>query len=431
MSAIICEVEIGSPAERAGIVAGDELISINGAAIRDVLDYKFYSYDKKLKVELARKTVKIKKDEGEDLGLVFETYLMDKAKRCANNCIFCFVDQMPEGMRETLYFKDDDARMSFLLGNYISLTNLSEEDIDRMIRMHISPINVSVHATDPEIRRQMVRNKNAGECFGILKRFCNAGIKVNCQIVVCPGINDGEVLKNSIKDLLSLGENVESIAIVPVGITKYREKLYPLDPMTKENAKETLLIADAFGKECIKERGERVVYVADEIYIKAELPLPGDEYYDSYPQLDNGVGLMTLMHEEFSAALKYTDIPEKIEGFTVATGVSAAPLIRKLIDELKEKCDNIESAEVYAIKNEFFGETIDVAGLVTGKDMISQLRDKKLSKRLLIPAVMLRQGETVFLDDISVADIERELGVTVIPVENDGDALLTAILGNE
>ncbi|MBE6912419.1 MAG: DUF512 domain-containing protein [Ruminococcaceae bacterium] len=430
MSALICEVENGSPAYRAGIVPGDELISINGSAIRDVLDYKFYSYDKKLKVELKRKTVKIKKEEGEDLGLVFETYLMDKAKRCANNCIFCFVDQMPEGMRETLYFKDDDARMSFLLGNYISLTNLSEEDIDRMIRMHISPINVSVHATDPEVRRKMVRNKNAGECFGILKRFSEAGIKLNCQIVVCPGINDGEVLKNSISDLLSLG-GVESIAIVPVGITKYREKLYPLDPMTKENAKETLLIADAFGKECIKERGERVVYVADEIYIKAELPLPGDEYYDSYPQLDNGVGLMTLMHEEFSAALKYTDIPEKIEGFTIATGVSAAPFIRKLIDELKEKCDNIECAEVYAIKNEFFGETIDVAGLVTGKDMINQLRDKKLSKRLLIPAVMLRQGETVFLDDISVADIERELGITVIPVENDGDALLTAILGNE
>ncbi len=431
MSAIICEVEIGSPAERAGIVAGDELISINGAAIRDVLDYKFYSYDKKLKVELARKTVKIKKDEGEDLGLVFETYLMDKAKRCANNCIFCFVDQMPEGMRETLYFKDDDARMSFLLGNYISLTNLSEEDIDRMIRMHISPINVSVHATDPEIRRQMVRNKNAGECFGILKRFCNAGIKVNCQIVVCPGINDGEVLKNSIKDLLSLGENVESIAIVPVGITKYRDKLYPLSPMTKEKARETLDIVDSFGKDCINNRGERVVYSADEIYIKAEIPLPRDEYYDSYPQLDNGVGLMTLMHEEFSAALRYTDIPERIEDFTVATGVSAAPFMRKLIDELKEKCHNIDSAEVYPIRNEFFGETIDVAGLVTGHDMINQLRDKKLSKRLLIPAVMLRQGETVFLDDVSVADIEKELGVTVIPVENDGDALLTAILGNE
>ncbi|MBQ7119724.1 MAG: DUF512 domain-containing protein [Oscillospiraceae bacterium] len=431
MSALICEVEKGSPAYRAGIVPGDELISINGSAIRDVLDYKFYSYDKKLKVELKRKTVKIKKEEGEDLGLVFETYLMDKAKRCANNCIFCFVDQMPEGMRETLYFKDDDARMSFLLGNYISLTNLSEEDIDRMIRMHISPINVSVHATDPEVRRKMVRNKNAGECFDILKRFSEAGIKLNCQIVVCPGINDGEVLKNSISDLLSLGEEVESIAIVPVGITKYREKLYPLDPMTKENAKETLRIVDAFGEDCIEQRGERVVYAADEIYIKAELPLPEDEYYDSYPQLDNGVGLMTLMHEEFSAALKYTDIPEKIEGFTIATGVSVAPFIRKLIDELKEKCDNIESAEVYAIKNEFFGETIDVAGLVTGKDMINQLRDKKLSKRLLIPAVMLRQGETVFLDDISVADIERELGITVIPVENDGDALLTAILGNE
>ncbi len=429
MSARITEVESGSLAERAGIVSGDELVSINGKPIRDVLDYKFYSYDKRLKVELRRKTVRIKKEEGEDLGLVFETYLMDKAKRCANNCVFCFVDQMPKGMRETLYFKDDDARMSFLLGNYISLTNLSEDDIERMIRMHISPVNVSVHVTDPDLRRAMVRNPRAGECMNILRKLTEAGIRVNCQIVVCPGLNDGEVLKSSISDLLSLGEAVESIAVVPVGITKHRDGLYPLVPMDERTAKETIGIIDSFGEENLKARDDRIVYGADELYIKANLPIPEDEYYGSYPQLDNGVGLMRLLAFEFRAALSYTDIPSEVEKFTVATGVSAAPFIRNLIDELAKKCDNINGSEVYAVKNDFFGETVDVAGLVTGGDLIETLRGKPLGKRLLIPAVMLRHGENVFLDDVSVADVERELGVTVISVENDGDALLSAMLG--
>ena len=428
MSAYIKEVETGSPAERAGIIAGDELVSINGHNIRDVLDYKFYSYDKRLKIELARKKVKVKKDEGEDLGLVFETYLMDKAKRCANNCVFCFVDQMPEGMRETLYFKDDDARMSFLLGNYITLTNLSEEDIERIIRMHISPVNISVHATDPEVRKKMVRNPRAGECFEIMRRFTDAGISLNCQIVVCPGLNDGEILRRSISDMLSLGECIESIAVVPVGITKYRDGLYQLTPMTAQNAEETIRIVEEIGEKTKAERGNRVVYAADELYIKAGISLPQDSYYDGYPQLDNGVGLMTLMREEFCDALEYTDIPELVEPFCVATGVSASPFIRKLIDELKEKCDNIDSVEVYAVKNNFFGETIDVAGLVTGRDLIEALRGKKLAKRLLIPSVMLRHGENVFLDDVSVDDVERELGVTVVPVENDGGQLLAAML---
>ncbi len=428
MSAYIKEVEQNSPAHRAGIVVGDELVSINGHNIRDVLDYKFYSYDKRLKIELARKKIKIKKDEGEDLGLVFETYLMDKAKRCANNCVFCFVDQMPKGMRETLYFKDDDARMSFLLGNYITLTNLSEEDIERIIRMHISPVNISVHATDPEVRKKMVRNPRAGECFDIMRRFTEAGISLNCQIVVCPGLNDGELLHKSISDMLSLGECIESIAVVPVGITKYRDGLYPLTPMTAETALETIRIVEELGEKTKAVRGDRVVYAADELYIKAKKSLPENEYYDGYPQLDNGVGLMTLLQEEFRDALEYTEIPERIEGFSVATGVSAAPFIRKLIDELKEKCDNIGSAEVYAVRNSFFGETIDVAGLVTGRDLISALRGKKLAKRLLIPSVMLRHGENVFLDDISVKDVERELCVEVVPVENDGNGLLAAML---
>ncbi len=429
MGAYITEVESGSLAERAGIVSGDELISINGRIIRDVLDYKFYSYDRRLKIQLSDRVVKIKKDEGEDIGLTFETYLMDKAKRCANNCVFCFVDQMPKGMRETLYFKDDDARMSFLLGNYISLTNLSEDDIERMIRMHISPVNVSVHVTDPELRRKMIRNPRAGECFETMKRLTRAGIRINAQIVVCPGLNDGDVLKNSISDLLSLGEEVSSIAVVPVGITKHRDGLYPLSALSREDAQKTIDIVDSFADENIKKRGERVVYCSDELYIKAELSLPDDEYYDDYPQLDNGVGLMSLLRREFMLALEYSDIPDKISGFSVATGVSAAPFIRKLIDELAKKCNNIESSEVFEIRNEFFGETVDVAGLVTGKDLIKTLSEKKLAKRLLIPSVMLRHGENVFLDDVSVADVEKALGVTVVSVENDGDALLSAMLG--
>lgn len=429
MGAKIESVEPKSPAARAGIVAGDELISINGKPVKDVLDYKFYSYDRRLVIELARKKVKIKKEEGQDLGINFETYLIDKAKRCANNCVFCFVDQMPEGMRETLYFKDDDARMSFLLGNYISLTNLSEDDIERMVRMHISPVNVSVHVTDPEIRRKMVRNRRAGECMDIMRRFADAGIVMNCQIVVCPGLNDGEVLKNTIKDLLSLGENVESIAVVPVGITKYRDNLYPLRTMTKEEARETIAIVDDFGEKCLKERDMRVVYAADEMYIKASIPIPTESYYDGYPQLGNGVGLITLLEAEFLDSLEFDGVPESAEPFTVATGVSAAPFIQKLVDELAKKCHNINNSKVYAVKNDFFGETINVAGLVTGRDLINQLRGKKLEKRLIIPDVMLRSGETVFLDDVSIEDVERELGVMVVPVENDGGKLLSAMLG--
>lgn len=429
MGARIESVEPKSPADRAGIKAGDELVSINGKPIHDVLDYKFYSYDRRLVVELARKKVKIRKDEGEDLGINFETYLMDKAKRCANNCVFCFVDQMPKGMRETLYFKDDDARMSFLLGNYISLTNLSEEDIRRMVRMRISPVNISVHATNPEIRRKMLRNRHAGECMDIMRRFSEADIMMNCQIVVCPGLNDGEVLKDTIRDLLSLGESVESIAVVPVGITKYRDNLYLLKAMTAQEAEETINIVNHFGENCLKERDMRVVYAADELYIKAGIPLPPEGYYDGYPQLGNGVGLVTLLEAEFLDSLEFDGVPESAEPFTIATGVSAAPFIQKLVDELAKKCHNIGSSKVYAIRNDFFGETINVAGLVTGRDLINQLRGEKLEKRLIIPDVMLRSGETVFLDDVSISDVERELGVEVVPVENDGGKLLSAMLG--
>lgn len=429
MCAKICQVEHGSPAHKARIKAGEELFSINGHSIADVLDYKFYSYDSVLNIKVGDRNVRVKKQEGEDLGLVFESYLMDKAKRCANKCIFCFIDQLPEGMRETLYFKDDDARMSFLMGNYISLTNLSEQDIERMIRMRISPINVSVHATDPQVRQKMLGNPRAGECMNILKRFAQANITLNCQIVACPGVNDGEVLKKSLEDLVSLAPAVGSISVVPVGLTRFREKLYPLKPVDKKTACEIIDIVDEVGASCVLKHGSRIVFCGDELYIKAGRNIPGTEYYEDYPQLENGVGLIALMQEEFAFALEDVSGDEIIAPFTMATGVSAAPFIAKLIDDLAKKCNNVFKWQVVPVKNRFFGETIDVAGLVTGKDLIHELAGKELGERLFIPEVMLRHGTHVFLDDVSVEQAERELGVPIIPVMNDGGVLLDSILG--
>ncbi len=429
MCAKICQVEHGSLAYKARIKAGEDLVSINGHSIADVLDYKFYSYDSVLNIKVGDRNVRVRKQEGEDLGLVFESYLMDKAKRCANKCIFCFIDQLPEGMRETLYFKDDDARMSFLMGNYISLTNLSEKDIERMIRMRISPINVSVHATDPEVRRKMLGNPRAGECMNILKRFAQANITLNCQIVACPGVNDGEVLKKSLEDLISLAPSVGSVSVVPVGLTRFRENLYPLNPVDKKTACEIIDIVNEAGDRCVREHGSRIVFCGDELYIKAGRDIPDTEYYEDYPQLENGVGLLALMEEEFKFALEDVSGDEIIAPFTIATGVSAAPFIAKLIDDLAKKCNNVFKWQVVPVPNRFFGETIDVAGLVTGRDLIRELLGRDLGERIFIPEVMLRHGTHVFLDDVSVEQAERELGVPIIPVMNDGGVLLDSILG--
>lgn len=434
---VIQTVEVGSPAHRAGVQSGETLTHVNGNPIVDVLDYKFYSYDPKVELTLkksdgSQRTVSVRKREGEDLGLEFETYLMDRARSCANNCIFCFVDQMPQGMRKTLYFKDDDARLSFLMGNYLTLTNLSEREIQRIIDLRISPINVSVHTTDPELRVEMLKNKRAGDSIDVMRRFAHNHITMNCQIVSCPEINDGKALERTLKDLAEMFPAVNSISVVPVGVTKYRDGLYPLRPYTREEAQEVLAQVEQFAQKHFEEKGTRLVWCSDEFYLLAGRELPEDNYFEEYTQLDNGVGMLRLLTEEFRRGLDLMDA-EEMEGavpFTIATGVSAAPFLKKLVDLAKEKCDKIEG-QVYAIRNEFFGETITVAGLVTGQDLIAQLKGKPLGQRLLIPASMLRAGEQVFLDDVSVEDVERELGISVTAVGQDGYELLDAMCGME
>ncbi|MCI9269079.1 DUF512 domain-containing protein [Oscillospiraceae bacterium 44-5] len=428
-------VDPRSPAHRAGVRAGETLTHINGHAVVDVLDYKFYSYDPRLELTLKGpdggvRSLRVRKREGEDLGLEFETYLMDRARSCANRCIFCFVDQMPPGMRKSLYFKDDDARLSFLLGNYLTLTNLSPREVQRIIDLRISPINISVHTTDRTLRAELLNNPRAGEGIDIMERFAQAHITMNCQIVSCPGINDGPALDKTLKDLAAMYPAVNSISVVPVGVTKYREGLYPLQTYRKETAAALVGQVEAFAQKRLEEYGTRLVWCSDEFYLLAGQDLPGEDYFEDFTQLDNGVGMLTLLSREFSRALDLMERSE-LEGavpFSIATGVSAAPFLAKLVAQAKEKCDTIRGT-VYPIVNHFFGETITVAGLVTGGDLIDQLRGRDLGERLLIPANMLRSGENVFLDDVSTADVERELGVPVVPVPQDGYELLDAMLG--
>ena len=428
----ISSVDPGSLAELAGVRPGETLLKVNRHEITDVLDFKYHSESKKAVLLLQdengkTRKVKIKNPDFRPLGLNFEEYLMDKARRCANNCVFCFIDQLPKNMRETLYFKDDDARLSFLQGNYVTLTNLSEREVQRIIDLKISPMNISVHTTNAELRVKMLRNKNAGECLNIMRRFADAGIKMNCQIVCCPGLNDGDELIRTMMTLTVLYPHVDSVSIVPVGITKHRDGLYPLTPVTPKHAAEIIDIVDEFGDEFAKNVGRRLFYCSDELYLRAGRPIPDTEYYDDYPQYENGVGLMRSLSDEFESALMILD-EDPVSYFSVATGEAAAPFIEGLIEKMGEKCLNAHGT-VYPIKNNFLGETVDVAGLVSGGDILEQLKGKDLGRRLLIPAVMLRHGGDVFLDDVSLVELSAQLGVPVIPVPNDGGALLDAMLG--
>ncbi|MBR6522386.1 MAG: DUF512 domain-containing protein [Oscillospiraceae bacterium] len=416
----------------AGVRPGETVIKVNRHEIHDVLDFKYHSEAKKVVLLLQdergkTRKVRIKNPDFMPLGLNFEEYLMDKARRCANNCVFCFIDQLPKNLRETLYFKDDDARLSFLQGNYVTLTNLSEREVQRIIDLKISPMNISVHTTNAELRVKMLRNKNAGECLNIMRRFADAGIKMNCQIVCCPDLNDGDELVRTMMTLTVLYPHVDSVSIVPVGITKHRDGLYPLSPVNKKKAKEIIDIVDNYGDEFAKNVGRRIFYCSDELYLRAGRPIPDTEYYDDYPQYENGVGLMRSLSDEFESALKFLD-EDPVSYFSVATGEAAAPFIQGLIEKMGEKCLNAHG-KVYPIKNNFLGETVDVAGLVAGGDIIAQLKGKDLGRKLLIPAVMLRHGGDVFLDDVSLEQLSAELGVPVIPVPNDGGALLDAMLG--
>ena len=431
MENIIKSIDRGSPLHRKAQV-GDAVISINGNKIIDVLDYKFFAYDSRLKVLLRRPDgseyeVTVHKSEGGDLGLEFESYLMDKPRSCANNCVFCFIDQLPKGMRKTMYFKDDDARLSFLLGNYITLTNLSKREIERIIALHISPINVSVHTTNPELRCRMLQNPRAGESIEIMRRFAQAGIVMNCQIVCCPGLNDGEELLRSMRELEEMYPGVHSVSIVPVGLTRFREGLYPLTPFTEELAGETIDMVTAFGDECLKRHGTRIFFCGDELYIKARRELPPDEFYEEHTQLENGVGMIRLLETEFRSALMLSDAPDGLP-FSIATGVSAAPYFEKLLGMAKEKYGTI-NGKVYPIENDFFGRSINVTGLITGQDLIHQLKGRDLGQRLLISQNMLRREEMDFLDDVTLEQASRELGVPIYPIEQDGFALWDAIAG--
>lgn len=430
MSVIIDSVQAGSPACRAGIKGGDILLRLNGFDIVDVLDYRFYQVERELDVEYIsdneNKSVYIRKSEYEELGLEFASYLMDKEHSCKNKCIFCFIDQMPKGMRDTLYFKDDDSRLSFLFGNYITLTNLSEHEIDRIIRMHISPVNISVHTTNPELRCKMMNNRFAGESLGIMKRFAESGIMLNCQLVICPGINDGDELRRSIEDLTDMGVN--SIAVVPVGLTDHREGLYPLEPFDKEKAKKCIDICEEYAGKCLKKFSRRIIFAADELYIMAERALPDYDYYEDFPCLENGVGLIALQKDEFFFALSELSADPTLEKTkTIACGECVAPFIDELCKSLFDKFPNVR-VNVVPIVNNFFGHMITVSGLIVGKDLIEQLKTRELGDELLIPQCMLRQGEDVFLDDITVAEAEKALNIKISTGGSTGEDLLNAIL---
>ncbi len=431
MGVVIKAVTPKSKADRAGIKAGDELLTVNGQVIEDVLDYMFYIAVPKVTLTLLRDGTEysktIRKSEYDDVGLEFDTFLMDKKRSCSNKCIFCFIDQMPKGMRETLYFKDDDARLSFLQGNYVTLTNLDDRDIERIIKMRLN-INVSVHTTNPELRCKMMHNRFAGDKLRYLKMMTDNGIMLNCQIVCCPGINDGKELERTLCDLSDMMPNIQSVAVVPVGVTKFRQGLYPLEIFNEKTAGAAIDVIEAVQKNCLKKYGTRMVFASDEFYLTAKRPIPGADYYEDYPQYENGVGLLRSLSDELDDALELAQAPAGRRRVSVATGTLAGDFHKELAKRIMKRFDNVEVL-VYPIVNHFFGETITVAGLVTGGDMTRQLAGKDLGDELIIPKVMLKADEDIFLDDMTLIEAEKALDIKITPSRNDGFEYLDAILG--
>lgn len=442
---VVREVLPDSIAQEMGIEVGDVLLAVNDNEIEDVFDYRYLMKDEYVEV-LVRKAdgeewlLEIDKDYDEDLGVEFENGLMSDYRSCSNKCIFCFIDQMPPGMRETLYFKDDDSRLSFLQGNYITLTNMTEKDVERIVKMQLAPINISVQTTNPELRCMMLHNRFAGEKLRFLDQFYAGHVEMNGQIVCCKGVNDGEELRRSITDLMKYLPFMRSVSVVPAGISKFREGLYPIGLFTKEEAGDIIDMIEAYQKTCFDQFGLHFIHASDEFYILAERDFPEEERYDGYIQLENGVGMMRLFREEFAEAMRTTFCdqfgqkrPEDVKRtLTLATGLLAFSTIEEAAEKIMRVCPEL-TIHVFAVRNDFFGETITVAGLVTGQDLIAQLKERQeqgmdLGERLLIPANMLRSGEQVFLDDITVSDVEQALGITVTAVEAGGQDFVDAVL---
>ncbi|MDD6312453.1 MAG: DUF512 domain-containing protein [Firmicutes bacterium] len=422
----ITAVDPGSVAEKAGITAGEKLISINGNEIIDVLDYRFYITEKTVVMKLLRdgaeREVKLKKPQYDDVGLEFSSFLMDEKRSCRNKCIFCFIDQNPHGMRESIYFKDDDTRLSFLMGNYVTLTNTSFEELDRIIKMHISPVNVSVHTTNPELRVKMLGNRFAGDIMEKLKYLANGGISLNCQIVLCKGVNDGDELVATVKELAALCPAVESIAVVPAGLTRHRKGLFPLISFTPEETAGVIRDIEKLQQEFLNRFDTRLVFAADEMYIRAGLELPSAEDYEGFPQLDNGIGLIRSMEDDVSALLE--DLSAETEGrrirVTLATGKAAEEFMRSTCARICSVLTRIDCT-VVGVENEFFGPEVTVAGLLTGSDYYEALKNMDLGDALLIPAVSLRHERDKFLDDVTVESLSEKLGINIIPVEEGAD----------
>lgn len=427
-----------SIAEEAGIESGDKILSINGREIEDIFDYRFLIAEEELLLEVQKEDgdiweIEIEKEQYEDIGIEFENSMLDDAKSCTNQCIFCFIDQLPKGMRDTLYFKDDDSRLSFLMGNYVTLTNMKDSDIDRIIKYHMSPINVSVHTTNPELRERMLKNRFAGNVVNRIQRLVDAGITVNCQIVSCRGVNDGAELDRSIQDLVGLYPGVSSISIVPVGITRHREGLARLIPYDSQSSSQLIDQVEEWQQRYLERYQSRIVYIADEFYIMAGRKLPRYKDYEDFPQIENGVGLVAVLQHEVYEYLKEGEglsRTEKKRSISIATGVSAHRFIKELAKAVEQKFDHVR-VNVFEIKNNYFGENVTVTGLLTGTDLFSQLSGRELGEELLLCKSMLRSGESVLLDDYTIEMLEQKLNIKITPVENNGKDFVEKILGIE
>jgi putative radical SAM enzyme (TIGR03279 family) len=435
---LIQAVEEGGIAEEMGIEPGDRLLEINGETVEDIFDYQYMIEEEYVEVLIAKPSgeewlLEIDKDYEEDLGVTFDNGLMDDYRSCTNKCIFCFIDQMPKGMRETLYFKDDDSRLSFLQGNYVTLTNMSEKDVDRIIKYHLSPINISFQTTNPELRCRMLHNRFAGESLKKVDRFYEAGIQMNGQIVLCKGFNDGEELERSIRDLTKYLPHLQSVSVVPVGLSRFREGLEPLEPFTREDARRVLEQIHRWQEKLYPEYGLHFVHASDEWYILAGEELPREESYDGYLQLENGVGMIRLMLEEFEDALARLEEPEALDNrilkgtYSSVTGQIAYPYIRRMADRLMERFPEVK-IQVFPIRNDFFGERITVTGLLTGQDIIAQLKGRDLGEILYLPENILRSGERVLLDDITVEDLAGALQVKTDIVKSSGYDFVDAFI---